>query len=80
MAKIVLELDAPDPAVEAAVEALVQDELRKRLKGRIQTMICQQHARTPTVTVRGRVGSRFDYHVTGCCHDFVRRVKCRLEE
>ena len=78
---IILEiLPATDARHEAAVEALVLDELSRRMRKRIELMVCQVHGREPTVTVRGRVGTRYDYHVTGCCTAFVRSVKWRLEE
>jgi hypothetical protein len=70
----------PDPAVEAEVEALLIDEIKRRLRKALDMMYCKRHGDFPTITARGRVGERFDFHVTGCCHEFVRQVKWRLDE
>lgn len=78
---IVIEILPPtDPRHEAAVEALVVDELRRRIKKAVELMVCQVHGRTASIKATGRVGTRFDFQVTGCCTDFARRVKWRLEE
>jgi hypothetical protein len=70
----------PDPNLDADVEALLLDELRRRLKAALGMMYCTRHGDFPTITARGRVGTRFDFHVTGCCHEFVRQVKWRIDE
>lgn len=78
---IVIEiLPATDPRQEAAVEAFVIDALRRRIKKAVELMVCQVHGRAPSIKATGRVGSRFDFQVTGCCTDFTRRVKWQLDE
>ncbi len=70
----------PDPDASAEVEALLIDEIRRRLRKALDLVYCQRHGDFPTITARGRVGDRFDFHVTGCCHEFVRQVKWRIDE
>lgn len=70
----------PDPRVDAAVEAAMVETLRRRIKGALKMTYCHTHGRFPEITARGRVGTRFDFHVRGCCREFVRRVKWTLDE
>jgi len=78
---IVIELlPATDARHEAAVEALIIDTLRRRIRKAVELMVCQIHGRDPSIRAVGRAGTRFDFHVTGCCTAFVRQVKWQLEE
>ena len=67
------------PDQRSALEAEA-DALRRRIKRSIQTLTCPIHGRSPQVRVTGFASGQLDLQVSGCCHDFVRRVKWRIDD
>ncbi len=77
---LLIDTGGPDPAAELAIEQLVFDQLRKRIKRRIELMSCHAHGGGATITIVGREGSQWNFNVTACCTDFARRVKWKIED
>ena len=75
--QLIIEFDTagpPPPDLRA-----LADDVRRRVKQAVQTLVCPTHGRGPVVTIRGTGPDRIDLQIGGCCHTFARTVKWRVE-
>lgn len=74
MVKIEIDTNGLKSALEkAAVEAAIE-----HVKKAVGTLRCSEHAKSPTVKIKGSSLNNLSFEVSGCCEDLISKVKKKL--
>lgn len=68
----------PDSMVDA-LDILFLKHVREKINDSIESACCTIHGKKPSVTVRGSSIDNLSYDVSGCCKEFVEKVKKKLK-
>lgn len=74
MVKIEIDTNGLKSAIEkAAVKAITE-----RVKKTVGTLRCADHAKSPTVKIKGSFLKNLSFEVSGCCEELISKVKKKL--
>ena len=62
------------------LDILFLKHIREKINNSTASIRCNEHGRQASILVKGQNLDNLDYEVSGCCEEFVKKVKKRLKK
>ena len=62
------------------LDILFLKHIRKKINNSIDSISCNEHGKQASILVRGKNIDNLDYEVSGCCDDFIKKVKKKIKK
>ena len=62
-----------------ALEAAILNELIASVRRSIGSIVCKEHRKSPSISIKGRNINSLSFEVSGCCDQLANDVKSRLK-
>ena len=68
----------PDDMTDV-LDILFLKHISEKIKASVASIHCTQHDKQPSILVKGQNLDNLNYEISGCCEDFIKKVKKKIK-